>query len=261
MEIKILVAAHKPYPMPEDSIYYPIHVGARGKEPLGFAGDDTGENISARNARLCELTAVYWAWKNLEADYIGLAHYRRHFTIHKDKVRGNSPEDRLSLALTRSELEPILRQCNLILPVPRNYYIETLESHFVHLPYAHEKDLRLLEQVIGELFPEYLSAFRTVMNRKQGHMFNMFVMKRELLQEYCEFLFPVLLEVDRRLDLTGYSPMEARAAGYLGEFMLDIWLEKNPIPYRELDVLFTEPENLFSKGITLVKRKLLGGLG
>ena len=83
VDIKILVATHKKYRMPEDNIYLPIQVGAEGKQSFGFQRDDAGENISSANPRMCELTAVYWAWKNLNADYIGLVHYRRHFTIAK----------------------------------------------------------------------------------------------------------------------------------------------------------------------------------
>lgn len=45
--IKILVAAHKLYWMPNDSVYMPIHVGREGKADLGYVGDNTGDNISA----------------------------------------------------------------------------------------------------------------------------------------------------------------------------------------------------------------------
>ena len=78
-DIKILVATHKKYLMPTDDIYIPIQVGAEGKEDLGFQKDNEGDNISAKNPFYCELTGMYWAWKNLNADYIGLVHYRRHF--------------------------------------------------------------------------------------------------------------------------------------------------------------------------------------
>ena len=85
--VKILVASHKEYRMPDDSIYLPLHVGAEGKvdadgQPLdlGWTKDNTGDNISRLNPGFCELTGLYWAWKNLKADYIGLVHYRRHFS-------------------------------------------------------------------------------------------------------------------------------------------------------------------------------------
>ena len=71
--------------MPQDDMYLPVHVGASGKNDLGYTKDNTGENISELNPSFCELTGLYWAWKNLDADYIGLAHYRRHFSMVKKK--------------------------------------------------------------------------------------------------------------------------------------------------------------------------------
>ena len=82
----IVVATHKKYRMPNDPLYLPVHVGAEGKKdakgrPLdfGYQKDNEGDNISLKNPRYCELTGIYWAWKNLECDYIGLVHYRRYF--------------------------------------------------------------------------------------------------------------------------------------------------------------------------------------
>lgn len=83
LDIKIIIAAHKKYRMPQDDIYIPLHVGAEGKESIGYQGDNTGENISKLNPYFCELTGMYWMWKNLKADYLGLAHYRRHFCLRK----------------------------------------------------------------------------------------------------------------------------------------------------------------------------------
>ena len=80
-KIKVLVCCHKATYVPNDDVYLPIQVGkANSKIDLGFQGDDEGKNISEKNFSYCELTAVYWAWKNLkDIDYIGLCHYRRFF--------------------------------------------------------------------------------------------------------------------------------------------------------------------------------------
>ena len=83
--IKIIVATHKEYQMPSDNIYLPLQVGAEGKKDLGYQKDNTGDNISKKNPFFCELTGLYWAWKNLDADYIGLAHYRIHFASKKKR--------------------------------------------------------------------------------------------------------------------------------------------------------------------------------
>ena len=88
--IKILVACHKADPnIRQDDIYMPIQVG-KALHPeldLGFQCDNTGDNISEKNGSYCELTALYWAWKNLkDVDYIGLCHYRRYFDLTEEKL-------------------------------------------------------------------------------------------------------------------------------------------------------------------------------
>ena len=81
-KLKIAVATHKKFQMPTQAGYFPLHVGkSRHTQKLSeYVGDDTGDNISDKNPFFCELTGLYWAWKNLDSDYLGLAHYRRYFT-------------------------------------------------------------------------------------------------------------------------------------------------------------------------------------
>ena len=113
-DIKVIVATHKKYKMPEDKLYFPIHVGKEGKNDIGFIGDNTGDNISVKNPNFCELTGLYWAWKNLEADYIGLTHYRRHFSIQH-----NLPKDtdgRLKRVITLEEADKLFNNVDIILP-------------------------------------------------------------------------------------------------------------------------------------------------
>ena len=97
MKCVIMSVTHKKYWMPEDELYMPVQVGFN--EPLGFARDNTGENISEKNKNYCELTALYWGWKNLKADYIGLDHYRRHFSIKRfgNKKERSYRQENLSL--------------------------------------------------------------------------------------------------------------------------------------------------------------------
>lgn len=254
MDIKVLVAAHKQYRMPTDDIYLPIQVGAYGKEYLGYQRDDEGENISESNSRLCELTAIYWAWKNLKADYVGLTHYRRHFTTC-NFVERVFQRDKFSCIANRRELESILRDKDLIVPNKRKYYIETMESHFLHLPYTFEKDYQVLKEVIREKEPEYVVAFEAVMHRTSAHMFNMFIMKKKHFDKYCEWLFPIVLEADKRIDVSGYDRMQARVVAYYGEFMLDVWNEKQKIDYKELPVMFMEKQNWVVKGGKFILRK------
>jgi len=106
--VTIIVAAHKKYRMPEDPMYLPLYIGAatgRRQDP-GYQRDDEGENISAKNPCYCELTGLYWAWKHLDSDYIGLAHYRRHF-------RGRGRGDVWNRILKSEELLPQLGKTKL----------------------------------------------------------------------------------------------------------------------------------------------------
>ena len=127
MNIKILVAAHKQCEMPKDDVYLPIQVG-KALHPdldLGYQPDNEGENISTKNPYYSELTAIYWAWKNLKADYVGLAHYRRHFCLKRKKNDWNS-------ILTTDEAEQLCREHDLVLPKMRKLYIESVYSHYDH---------------------------------------------------------------------------------------------------------------------------------
>ena len=248
MNTKIIVATHKKYWIPDDPIYLPVHVGAEGKESLGYQPDNNGENISWKNANYCELTGLYWAWKNMQADYLGLAHYRRHFSNGKIFI------NKKAQVINQASLEHKLGKASVLLPKPRHYWIETNYSQYVHA--HHAADLDTTRDIISEQCPEYLPAFDAVMKRTTGHRFNMFVMKRELLDRYCEWLFRILFELEGRLDISNYSKNDARVFGFVGERLLDVWLETNKQPYIELPYVFMEKQNWFVKGTRFIERKL-----
>lgn len=248
-----MIAAHKPYWMPEGACYLPVQVGRalHSDNVLGFAGDDTGDNISTKNPCYCELTALYWAWKNLAADYVGLVHYRRYFT----RCEVHDVEARKHEILTASEWESLLKAHPVIVPKKRRYYIETNRSHYNH---AHHSDgLDCAEMYIRMAWPEYLPAFEKVMNRTWAHMFNMFIMRKDLLDDYCAWLFEILTIVETRVDITGWDAYESRICGFVSELLLDVWLEKNGIAYYEQNVSFLESQNWLKKGGAFLKRKFL----
>jgi len=251
MNIKILVATHKNYKMPEDSMYLPIHVGKECSAfTLPFTGDNTGENISHKNPQYCELTALYWAWKNLSADYIGLAHYRRHFSLKKVKgtASGKFPQ-----ILSSTQVEPLLHQYPVLLPKPRNYLIETNYSHFIH---AHpEESLLTTKEVLSELYPEYLASFHLIMKQTKAHRFNMMIMRQDYFNQYCQWLFDILFEVEKRLDTASYDAYNQRIFGFISERLLDVFIDTNQLPYGELPVLFMENEHWLKKGFAFLKRK------
>lgn len=252
-ELKIVVAAHKPYWMPDDPCYLPVWVGAAlrdAREPEGWARDDSGDSISEKNATHCELTALWWAWRNLDAGHVGLAHYRRHFS------RGpfGSKQQRVARGV---DILAKLTKAPVVLPKPRNYLIETNRSQYAHA--HHERDLDLTRAALAELHPGVVPAWDASMGRTVGHRFNMCVMRSDLLDQWCEFLFSTLAHVERHADLTGYSDYDRRLYGFLSERLLDPWIEANGIPYAEMPVVHMEGEDWPRKAMSFLQRKVRGG--
>ena len=248
-DVKVIIASHKPYWMPQDPLYLPVQVGAEGKQDLGFTPDNTGENISAKNANYCELTGLYWAWKNLDCQYLGLAHYRRHFTA----LRGtNDRRDVLTLDQARALFAD--ESLDAVLPAKRNYWIETNYQQYVHA--HHKEDLDLTRLIISEKCPEYLDAFDKVMKKTTGHRFNMFIMKKELVNRYCEWVFDILFELEKRLDISAYSANDKRVFGFVSERLLDVWIDTNQVKYRDIPYIFLEKENWITKIVNFILRKM-----
>lgn len=248
MKIKVMVAAHKEFPMPENKdLYMPVLVGAAKnyKEEIDYQRDDEGENISLKNPNFNELTAVYWAWKNLDADAIGLVHYRRLFS------KGGKRE--LNNILNKEQIEQLLDRAPIVLPKKRKYYIESNYSHYVH---AHHKEpLDETRKVIQKNYPKYLNAFDLVMKQKSAHMFNMFIMKNKEFKQYANWLFDVLFEVKKNVNISEYSVQEARVFGYISELLLDVWIETNNKRYIETNWIQIGNRKLILKALNFLKRK------
>jgi hypothetical protein len=251
MKITVIVASHKAVPtppVPNDPLYLPVFAGAAGKPgilPDRFLPDNQGDQISAKNPYYCELTCLYYGWKNLSYHALGLAHYRRYFMSNK---RGKKA------VLTDNEAQNLLKQTNCILPNKRRYYIETNYSHYVHAHNAEGIDKTL--QIIREHYPQYAKAADTVMNRTWAHMFNMFIMEKSLCDRYCGWLFELLGRLEQELDITNWDKSEQRVFGYVAELMTDVFLLANDIGYIECRVRFLQKQNWLKKGGAFIWRKI-----
>lgn len=257
-DVKIIIATHKEYFMPSDDMYLPVHVGKEGKADIGYQGDNEGDNISIKNPYFCELTGLYWAWKNLPNDYLGLIHYRRFFTTKGRFERKNQPLD--SLYLTHKEASDLLANYDVIVPSKRNYYIETLYSHYANT--LHAEHLDVTREIIAEKCGEYLESFDKVMKQRGGYMFNMFIMSKELTDSYCSWLFPILFELEKRLPADKYSAFHARFYGRVSELLFNVWLmqynKKTPIKIKELPFVYGEKINWGKKILAFLQAKFLG---
>ena len=224
------------------------------KEDLGFQGDNSGENISTLNPYYCELTGLYWAWRNLACDYLGLVHYRRYFTKMTKKYNESINID--DVILNRYEIEELLENSEVIVPKRRKYYIETLYSHYDHT--FDGSHLDLARKMIEMKNPEYLSSFDKVMKQRSGYMFNMFIMKKELADDYFSWLFPILDSMYESIDLSDLTDFEARLFGRVSEILFNVWLDKNDLKIKEIPFMYMEKVDLFKKGMSFLMAKFFG---
>ena len=253
----VIVAAHREYPMPADPMYLPLQVGAAGKAAIGMRRDDEGENISELNPGFCEMTGLYWAWKNLDADYIGLAHYRRHFSL---RPRNRNKWDAV---LKEAEIAPDLGKIRAFVPGKRRYYIETLYSH-----YANTHDAAKLDEtrrIIAQATPEYLEAFDRTMKQRWGYMFNMMILEQSLLDDYCRWVFGILFELKNRAGEEHLTAYQGRYYGRIGEILFNVWLRRQadtgalaPGEIREIPVIHMEKTNWKKKGSAFLRAKFRG---
>lgn len=217
--MRIYVVTHKPidHPLPPDYVY--IQVNAENNPLFSDINDATGEdNIAAKNPYYCELTAAYWIWKNDKASKIvGLAHYRRFFTTnrfsHSDKYY-----------LKNGKVEKILNKYDFI--ATKLYKTDcTVQEHM--LLNVRRNDLELLRGIIAESCPDYLASFDGVMGGRESYLLNMFICKKELWDEYYEWLFFLLGRLEEKIDMTGYSIQEQRLYGFLSERLFTVFVRQN----------------------------------
>lgn len=224
-DIKLFVCCHQPEEVPKHPLLVPVQVGAALADSRfpGFLYDDTGENISAKNRSYCELTAQYWAWKNADADYYGFFHYRRY--LYPD-IRAKRPyqiEKKADISLlNRLSYEgflDLIQQHDMILPMGENMYLPVRE-HYAKASFHHREDLELTEKIVREISPGYETALEQYLSGTVCYFGNIFIMCKSVFQEYCNWLFSILEEFDRRANTGNYGPQEMRVDGYLGERLL-----------------------------------------
>ncbi len=275
MDIKIIIACHKPFQVATGDDYVPLQVGAYGKkgirlkdcpgarvnkkhqETAAILRDDDGDNISAKNPFYCELTGLYYAWKNIDADAIGLVHYRRYFSM---KSRGyRKQKGAFESVLSHDEAVALLTRADVVVPKKRHYCIESLYSHYAHtLDSAH---LDIAKKIISDKYPEYMSSLVNVYARSWGYMFNMAIMPKEELNQYCDWLFDILGQLEKEIDVNNMDAFSARLFGRVSEILFNVWVDKKQkegMSLVECPVIDMEPINWPKKIIGFLQAKFLG---
>ncbi len=217
--IKIFTAFHKEFELPQDkNIFIPIHVGKANSEiNLNMIWDDTWDNISHKNPNYCELTMLYWVWKNYDlqnVDYIWLAHYRRLFKL-SDKIL----KDINSYDIIVPKKHSYNSLMFPILSMKHSYYI----SHI-------KEDFDIMYNKLIEIYPDYKDSAQILFKKNlfflnRAYFFNIFLMKKEIFLEYCNWLFKILYECEKDIKISWY-PYQARVFWFLAERLLNVFLEE-----------------------------------
>lgn len=188
----------------------PIQAGAAlTAERVAGVLDCEGENISCKNVNYCELTALYWIWKNCltgsrfsQKKYYGLFHYRRWLDIRDSDLQSLYNND-----------------VDVILPYPTVHEPDIREHH---ARYVSESDWKAVLQALKELAPEYYIAYESIFSQEYLYNYNILIAKAEVLEKYCAWLFPILERVEALSSPKGNERAD-RYIGYIGENLLTLY--------------------------------------
>lgn len=246
--ILILVATHKEAYVFENRIIRQIQVGTACavRRLPNMLHDDDGRNISYKNRSYCEMTAQYYAWQNLEADYYGFFHYRRYMNfakeypvavdgIHKKHLFGISGRirrpapyseadslygDLSDYAWDEKHMQSVVEKYDVI-TVPSEHMGVTVYEQFCQF---HDKaDLDRMIQILKKDRPEYAEACDVYMQQNHIYFCNLYIMKREYFTAYMEWIFPLLEAFEEGKDFKGCGTKQMRVTGYLAERLFGVY--------------------------------------
>jgi len=174
--------------------------------------DNMGDNISNKNKQFCELTGLYWIWKNSDEDIVGLEHNRRHFLLPDDWQK------RMQAA-----------EIDVILPTPLYVHPSLAENYRArHVT----SDLDFVYTYVADNNPEDGKGFKYFMeNTPLYSPCNMLIVRRETLKRLSEWLFPILFAVEEHVGERDDS-CQNRYPGFLSERLMTFYFEKNRDRYK-----------------------------
>ena len=228
MQTKIYVVTHKQTYIPDNECYVPIIVGNHSVSYDNAVHDNTGINISQKNPSYCELTALYWIWKNVQDEgYYGLSHYRRYFV---------NRYCRNSTFFDHRKIRRYFRKYDIVLPFPQYWNPHTVGQQLLESS-MRQHNYDLIKCAIARLYPDYLPSFETVFSSHYASYCNMFILpKKAMLDDYCKWLFDILFEIEMHVDLSGASDYEKRIYGFISERLLNVWVHKNALKVKYLEI-------------------------
>ena len=241
----IYIVSHKPVSLPTLEGYQPIQVGFDGENYPGFCRDNAGDSIAERNGSFCELTAMYWIWKNRNDAHKGLVHYRRFFGRR-------ALSRRVGDICTYDELVGHLNDHDIILAKPARYHVDAARQ--LCMESCSRENYDAFRRVFLGLYPACGPAFERFFAGNRAAQYNMLFCRGEAFDAYCAWLFPLLFALEGELDLSRATAYQKRVFGFLGERLLNVWVAHNGLKAKYLPVVNTE--NTLRDDLTYLRRDI-----
>lgn len=267
MKISIYIATQAERDFPKSNDYIPMMVGKPNENLSRGVNDGIGDSISSKNPFYCELTGHYWIWKNdHQSDVVGLAHYRRYLWV-------NDVSRRICKKIfkTLADCEPFLDTQNvteiftkgthdIILPRPFVFSGGDIRNQFIE---AHDKEnFLLMIDAIKRHCPDYMKSFDTVFGRRFGYFANLLITKKPLFDEYSEWLFKILQDIEDHDDLTDKKNL--RMMGFIAERLLNLYVVHNNLKIKEVPQIFVGEKSDYEKDmytdLRYIKRRYFAGV-
>lgn len=241
-KVEIYVSHYKDYYRYENKIFKHYFVGNKlnkKNNTMNLPGDDTGENISQKNDNFNELTLLYWVWKNTKQDYVGFAHYRRFLVyenfenkklekIYNKILRKTSKTENQKIKIIEKKLSIFtkkiikdVKKYDIILPYPSIMPLTLKEQYNYHHIKEH---YIILGEIINEKYPKIYKSYLNASQRNTFFIANMFITSRKIFDEICTFLFDILFELEKRIEIPT-DDVQKRVFGFISERLLTIYLD------------------------------------
>ena len=237
----IYVVLHKETFIPKKKFYIPILVGDVDFRMENMITDSSGISIHFKNKYYAELTALFWIHKNVNDEIKGLVHYRRYFIQYPYSSKKLL---RCSM-LSENKIRDHLSRYDIIVPMAST---NTNVSLFNEYSTAHfERDMIAAKEVVLELYPEYRESFEYVIESNQKKLrfyHNMFIASSVVFDNYCEWLFNILFELEKRIDISEYDDYQKRIFGFISERLFNVYVHRNKLKYKEINIVNIEEKRL-----------------
>ena len=160
--------------------------------------------------------------ETVKRGYIGLCHYRRYFNNDKGSL------------IQKKDIINYLSNYDIILPkksaLLKGTYNETYKNHYLL------EILEVTRDVIIEISPDYLECFDKIMNQDKFYNNNMFIAPKYLVDDYCNWIFPILEEIEKRVTIENYP----RVLGLVSEAVFNVWIKKHNLNVKECNLKYTD---------------------